>query len=126
MEYQFSQDFQGPEARFSMGHEALGAWLTQDIGGRHDRLAAVFNALDKVQTGNSWEEVIDGFEFRLTLSRDEAQVYAHSLLDEFGDEGLDSDEDAMALYEDESHARCGLEDFASLIADWAEFTGHSA
>ncbi len=120
MEYEFSQDFTGPEARFSMGHEAFGYWLTQEIGARKDKLAGVFKALNKLTQGTAWDAEITGFEYDLLLSRDEAMVRAHAL--SAGDD-LDLEED-MDFYDSESSARCGLEDFAELIDKWAGFIGY--
>ncbi|WP_282353924.1 YacL family protein [Pontibacterium granulatum] len=121
MEYEFSQDFTGPEARFSMGHEAFGYWLTQEIGARTDKLTEISNALNKLTQGTAWDAEITGFEYDLILSRDDAMVRAHALSS--GDD-LDLEED-MDFYDSESSARCGLEDFAELIAKWAEFVGYS-
>ncbi|WP_372833957.1 YacL family protein [Pontibacterium sp.] len=122
MEYEFSQDFTGPEARFSMGHEALGYWLTQEVGDRADKISSLFKALDNLTQGTAWDFEMEGFEYDLMLSRDDASVKAHSL--NAGDEA-DLEED-MDFYDAESSARCGLEDFSSLLKDWAEFVGYSA
>lgn len=122
MEYEFSQDFTGPEARFSMGHEALGYWLTQEVGDRADKISSLFKALDNLTQGTAWDFEMEGFEYYLMLSRDDASVKAHSL--NAGDEA-DLEED-MDFYDAESSARCGLEDFSSLLKDWAEFVGYSA
>lgn len=119
MEYEFSQDFTGPEARFSMGHEAFGYWLTQEIGTRKDKLAEVLNALNKLTQGSAWDAEITGFEYDLLMSRDDATVRAHALS---ANDDLELEED-MDFYDSESSARCGLEDFAELIEKWSEFVG---
>lgn len=120
MEYEFSQDFTGPEARFSMGHEAFGYWLTQEIGTRKDKLAEVLNALNKLTQGSAWDAEITGFEYDLLLSRDDATVRAHAL-SAIDDVELEED---MDFYDSESSARCGLEDFAELVHKWAEFINY--
>lgn len=121
MEYEFSQDFTGPEARFSMGHEALGYWLTQEVGNRADKIASLFKALNNLTQGTAWDFELEGFEYDLLLSRNDATVKAHCL--NAGDE-TDLEED-MDFYDAESSARCGLEDFSSLLKDWAEFVGYA-
>lgn len=121
MEYEFSQDLTGPEARFSMGHEALGGWLTQEIGERRDKLTSLFKALQDLNEKRVWEFQLDGFEFDLLLTRDDATVRAHSL-------SADSEvmEEDLDFYDAESIARCGLEDFTALLDDWADFVGYDA
>ncbi|MEH6824010.1 MAG: YacL family protein [Motiliproteus sp.] len=119
MDYEFSTDPIGNHvARCSMGHEALGSWLTAEIGTNHRQISTLFEAVQRLQQRQAWEFQLEGTEYALELTRDEAIVRAHSLF-------ADADEltDAQDYYDAESLAQCGLEDFAELLHAWRQFIG---
>ncbi len=119
MDYQFSHDFIGdPVARCSMGHEALGSWLTAEIGSNSILISTLQSAIEQLQRRQAWEYHLEGAEYRLELSREQAIVRAHALF-------ADSDDltDELDYYDAESLAHCGLEDFATLLRAWCQFIG---
>jgi len=119
MDYEFSNDFIGdPVARCSMGHEALGNWLTAEIGSNATLIGKLQTALQQLQQRTLWEYQLDGTEYAIELTREEAIVRAHSL---FAD--TDNLTDGLDYYDAESLARCGLQDFATLLTAWCQFIG---
>lgn len=117
MEYEFSQDMLGgPVARFSMGHEAFGFWLEDEID-RSEASEPVLTAVERIQQGRAWEWGLAGREYGLQLAVDEAVVSANVL-------GLSADsldDDALSLSEEGQLAACGLEDFLEMMVEWKRF-----
>lgn len=127
MDYEFSNDFIGdPVARCSMGHEALGNWLTAEIGTNAALISTLQSAIQQLQQRQIWEYHLEGSEYAIEITREEAIVRAHSL---FADAGTNAYSDTDGLtddldyYDAESLAHCGLEDFATLLRAWCQFTG---
>ncbi|MEH6470104.1 MAG: YacL family protein [Halopseudomonas sp.] len=121
MDYEFSTDLTGRySAQFSMGHEALGNWLSAEIGDNAARIKTLFEALLRLQQRQAWEFQLEGREYSLELSREEATVRAHALFaetDEFSEE--------LEYYDSESLAQCGLDDFKEMLSAWCQFIGLS-
>lgn len=117
MEYDFSEGPYGPEAHCSMGHEAIAYWLTQEVKDDTTTIHSLLAAADKLRQGKGWDFSHEGTEYDLHLTRTDAIVTAHSL-SQNGDFDL---EDDLELYDDESAARCGLEDFVEVLEGWLEF-----
>ncbi|MGB0734092.1 MAG: YacL family protein [Pontibacterium sp.] len=117
MEYDFTEGPYGPEAHFSMGHEALAYWLTQEVKGDTLTICQLLATADQLRQGKGWDFTHEGAEYDLLLTQTDAIVTAHSL-NQNGDFDL---EDDLELYDDESAARCGLEDFEDVLKDWLAF-----
>ncbi|MEH6579272.1 MAG: YacL family protein [Amphritea sp.] len=118
MDYEFSYDLTGAFcAEFTMGHEALGYWLTNELEDNQTLATSIFNAISQLQTKQRWDYVLEGTEYNLLLSRDDATVRAHALDSSFDDE-LETDLD---FYDDESTASCGLDDFLDILKAWLLF-----
>ncbi len=118
MDYHFQRNFSGrPEAQFSMDHEAMGIWLTEELGDNTKQFEHLVQVIDSLEKGQRWEYFDDGRDFRLHLTRDVAEVRAALL-----DTDMPSDEmEEMDYYDSESISHCGLDDFKSLLLDWQRF-----
>lgn len=120
MDYDFTHDIYGAfRAEFSMGHEALGYWLTYELRSRQTVIAELLAIIAELQNHQRMDYMLQGSEYNLLLSRDEAVVRAHALDSEFEEE---QPEDNLVFYDQESTASCGLDDFIEIIADWQQFT----
>lgn len=112
-----------PEAKFSMGHEAVGRWLTEELKGNRDSIESLLNTISKVENGEISNESIEGKEFILRIDRDEVEIIALTL---DGDICSDSDiqddipEDTN-LYNEEMRSECGLPDFKYAVESWLVF-----
>ncbi|PSJ46617.1 hypothetical protein C7H85_08325 [Zobellella endophytica] len=115
MDFEFFRDLTGVcRARFSMGHEAFGQWLTDEVTPAEvSALLAQIRRLEARQ-GEEFRKVYA--EFTLLLGRDDVELAAHSLAFE-GDQL----EEGMAYYDDELFAGCGLDDLARVLEQWREF-----
>ncbi|MFT5721963.1 MAG: hypothetical protein ACI9W6_002281 [Motiliproteus sp.] len=121
MDYEFTNDFVGDQVvRCSMGHEALGHWLTVEIGTNAVLLEKLQTAILRLQQRKAWDFHLEGAQYAIELTREEAIVRAHSL---FADDGTDDSAEELDFYDAESLAHCGLEDFAALLQAWCEFIG---
>ncbi len=131
MDYHFSTDpIHDYVARFSMEHTALGYWLTAEIGANGSRISILLAAIERIQQRRSWEFELEGAEYSLQLSPEQALVQAHSLFtDSHLSQDPDSEEqefgDQLDYFDAESRAHCGLDDFKALLIDWQQFVGCS-
>lgn len=121
MDYQFYyNERQLPCARLSMEHEALGLWLCEELSNDVQQCQALLDAITRLIKGQLHEFQWQGHEFLLRLTRDDAEVTALSLLQDYSLDELDAEE-GLELYDAESRASCGLEDFQELLIEWQAF-----
>ncbi|UTW03728.1 YacL family protein [Amphritea atlantica] len=120
MDYDFTHDIYGAfRAEFSMGHEALGYWLTYELRSRQTVISELLTIISELQNRQRMDYLMEGSEYNLLLSRDEAVVRAHALDSEFEEEQPD---DNLVFYDQESTASCGLDDFIEILEGWQQFT----
>lgn len=117
MEYTFGRDDIGRYfAEFSMGHEAFGRWLSEELGHDRPKLDALLLTIDALQHKHRHEFELAGAEYTLWLTREEARVRAHILDASFDDEDLAE----LNYYDDELQAGCGLDDFKAVLEAWRD------
>ena len=119
MEYEFRRNsLTGTYlASFSMDHEVLGQWFSEELGPELAKIQQVLDIIKEIQSGkrDSWRLI--GKDFTLDLDEEQARIYANAL-------GFEQDyelEEAMSLYDAESEAYCGLEDLEEALLSWYEF-----
>ncbi|MDG5900500.1 UPF0231 family protein [Shewanella xiamenensis] len=119
MEYEFRRNsLTGTYlASFSMDHEVLGQWFSEELGPELAKIQQVLDIIKEIQTGKrvSWRFI--GKDITLDLDEEQARIYANAL-------GFEQDydlEEAMSLYDAESEAYCGLEDLEEALLSWYEF-----
>ncbi|MGR5064881.1 YacL family protein [Photobacterium sp. DNB22_13_2] len=118
MDYEFKKNtLDGSyHAVFSMGHEALGRWLIEEVGKDFAKMESVMSQLGALKNSTQEWRII-GDELTLTLQDNEAIVQANYMFSE-DDTEL---EDNMDFYDEEAVAVCGFEDFALVLTAWREF-----
>lgn len=117
MDYEFRRDLYGHyQAELSMGHEALGLWLSEELGTDLVLAKNLLNKIEQLQKTEYWEHYQPGREFMLTMNPEGVEVQA-ALLDDSTDEAPDE----LNHYDQESQASCGLDDFRQLLTTWCEF-----
>lgn len=118
MDYDFSFDeYDKPVAEFSMGHEAMGSWFSDELGANQQRIEEIIDVVDQLINHRIEQRLIEGAEYQLRLNQEQAEVRSSSL-------DLDIDEELPEdtnLYDEESFAECGLEDFQQVLTSWYEF-----
>ena len=124
MDYHFQRNYSGrPEAQFSMNHEALGIWLTEELGSDWHQLELLLQVIDGLEKGLRWEYFDDGNEYCLHLTRDRAEVRAALLDSEMEPSTYEQHDEISGLeyYDNESISHCGLDDFKTLLLGWQDF-----
>ncbi|MGL5949368.1 MAG: YacL family protein [Aeromonas sp.] len=117
MDYEFRRDpLGGYRARFSMGHEALGQWLIDEVGQDEQILNELFSVIAALSQRARGDYHRLGGDYSLLLTHEEAEIKANVLAIEAGE-----DLDDLAYYDDEQIAFCGLEDFAQVLTSWRAF-----
>ncbi len=118
MDYDFSFDeYDKPVAEFSMGHEAMGSWFSDELGANLQRIEEICDIIDQLINRRIQQRLIEGTEYQLKLGQEDAEVRSSSL-------DLDIDEELPEdtnLYDEESFSECGLEDFQQALISWQEF-----
>ncbi len=119
MDYDFTRDIYGNVcAEFSMGHEAIGSWLSEEVGNKKALISEIISAVEQLKARQIFDYTREGHEFDIEMTSDEAIVRAHSLSNDMDSDMPDND---MDFYDEESFARCGLDDFAGLMSGWQQF-----
>lgn len=118
MDYEFTiDDYNKPVARFSIGHEALGRWLTEELCGNNIAIAELLDCVRQLEQHEILQHQVVGKEFQLRLNREYIEVIALAL-------DFDVDEELpenTSLYDQESYAECGIQDFKQALLDWQTF-----
>jgi uncharacterized protein YacL (UPF0231 family) len=119
MEYEFQRNTLTGTllANFSMDQEALGFWLVEELGECTEKYEEICQVITKLQFNqlSEWRSV--GKALSIELDSEQVRVYANDL--ESGEEF--ELEDAMSLYDGESEAICGLQDFHVALKSWHAF-----
>ncbi len=104
-------------AEFSMGHEAIGRWLLDELGTLDADIAFLLEKVNRVmKEGGEWGRT--GKVFHLQINQEEALIKANVLFEETDHLLIESD---FHVYDEENHSLCGLEDFLLVIEAWQDF-----
>ena len=118
MNYQFIRDQLGsPIAQFDMGSETFSRWFTEELGNDQDKISAVLQAIAQLQSKEIKEYAMQGSDISLSLDPYEVEVRSKNLDIDAPDELPEGTE----LYDQESMAGCGLEDFIGVLKSWSNF-----
>lgn len=118
MDYEFRRNsLMGTyRVHFSMGHEALGRWLLDEVGTDTEVISMLFHQIEALKnSSDEWQ--LEGKELSLQLNAQEALVQENVL---FHQEDEDFEED-IDFYNEESVSVCGLEDFEQMLHSWLAF-----
>ncbi|MGR5282961.1 UPF0231 family protein [Photobacterium damselae] len=103
-------------AVFSMGHEVLGRWLSEEIEKDCDKIDEIVAQIHQLKnTTAEWRLV--GDELTLSLQDNEALVQANYL---FSEDDTELEED-MSFYDEENISVCGFEDLELVLLAWQAF-----
>lgn len=119
MEFEFIRNTLMGEyyVKCSMGHEIVGRWLQEEIGKDPVKIHQVEALIERSFSSPSQEHSMIGAEISVVIHGDEVQVQENTLSHGYEVE-LESDFD---LYDSESTASCGIDDFVCLMDQWKDF-----
>ncbi|HDZ9268119.1 TPA: YacL family protein [Vibrio cholerae] len=103
--------------RCNMEHQIVGRWLQEEIGQDLAKLKHVLTLIDKAEQSPAQEFLWTGREISLLVQGDEITVQENALA-YVSEHELETD---FALYDSESIAACGREDFVALLTQWQSF-----
>jgi len=104
-------------ARFTMEHQIIGRLLEDELGKDRTKIDQVVTQLEKAQLFPTKTFVWQGTELRVVFYEYEISVLENSTYLDITDDF----DDNLSLYESESSASCGLEDFSLLLNKWVAF-----
>ncbi len=125
MEFEFRRDVSGElTAIFSMGSEAIAAWLLEEVGCQTSVMDEIFRAIRQLRSDERQEYLLKGSEYILRLDRESAEISDVRINFDADEriEGIESD--GLNFYDEEAHASCGLDDFEEMLIEWGRFTAH--
>ncbi|WJG10687.1 YacL family protein [Aliiglaciecola sp. LCG003] len=118
MNYQFSRGpFDQPQAIFEMGAEAFGKWFSDELGDNQQKISSLFSIIEQLESKQIKEHRFNGAEYGLFLDQYEVEVYSQTQ-DSLPDDDLP---EGTEVYDQETRAGCGLEDFKHVLISWREF-----
>ncbi len=106
-------------ARFSMDHEALGFWLSEELGDNAEKHVEICQHIEKIQASQLSDWRLVGKALSIELDREQARIFANNIAEGDSDD-VEMDE-SMSFYDGESEAFCGLEDFYDVLINWRKF-----
>tara|TARA_R110000772_G_scaffold142912_1_gene252532 strand:- start:56 stop:436 length:381 start_codon:yes stop_codon:yes gene_type:complete len=119
MEYEFQRNTLTGTlfADFSMGQEVLGFWFVEELGECSEKYNEICQVIAKLQFNQLEHWHMAGKTLSIELDGEQVRVFTNELesVEEF------ELEDAMSLYDGESEAFCGLEDFHIALQSWRAF-----
>ena len=119
MEYEFRRNTLTGTlvANFSMDHEIMGLWFVDELGEDAQLYQQLQNTILLLQQSAISDKRIVGKAISIELDSEQVRVFANVL--EMEDE-VELDE-SMSLYDGESEAFCGLDDFVAALESWQAF-----
>lgn len=118
MDYDFTIDEQlSPVAQFSIGHEAIGLWFTEELSNNKRAIAELLDMIRQLEQHTIFQYHTQGKTFQLRLNTEQAEVIALALEIDIDEELPEQTE----LYDQESYAECGISDFKQALLDWEFF-----
>nr|WP_077459843.1 YacL family protein [Salinivibrio sp. EAGSL] len=120
VDYEFSRNSFDDSYRivFSMGHEAIGRWLFDEVGTELSHVEQYVEALAQLENEQQWR----GHTFTLTANKDEVVVMANAMLQTPSDEAQATlSAQALTFYDQESCAACGYDDFMEMLSAYRDF-----
>ncbi|NOQ80117.1 MAG: hypothetical protein GQ546_12045 [Gammaproteobacteria bacterium] len=130
MDFKFRKNIDGqPTAKFSMEHEAIGRWLTEEISNNKSKIVQILTLIEQFEQGSIAFKEIIGTEFQLSISHIGVEIKALNLeadyMDNFNNNEFSGNDDDRSedaeLYDKESYAECGLHDFKIALLSWQEY-----
>ncbi|KEY60720.1 protein YacL [Serratia sp. DD3] len=116
MDYEFLRDVTGQVVvKFSMGHEAIGHWINEELKGDLNILDQIEAAAAELK-GSERQWQLAGHEYTLLLDSEEVMIRANQL--EFESDEM---EEGMNYYDEESLSFCGVEDFLAALQAYRNF-----
>jgi uncharacterized protein len=107
-------------AKFSMDHAIIGRWLQDEIGRDRTKIEQIFGLILNAQNDQAKEWLLNGREVSLTICASEVIIQENALSCS-NDNEL---EEGFELYDCESSASCGLDDFEAMMQQWQDFIKH--
>jgi len=118
VDYEFTLDeYDQPVAEFSMRFEALGRWLSEELGSDQQRIEELLDIIRQLEQQRLNSRELFGKDFQLSINSHEVKVFALAL-ESTVDEELPEN---TKLYDDELYAACGLQDFKHALLSWQDF-----
>ncbi|NVK54276.1 MAG: YacL family protein [Alteromonadaceae bacterium] len=114
MDFEFMTDVTGqPLAKCDIESEALGDWLSHDIGTNKNAINSLLQSIEQLHNNQRTDVDIIGKIYHLSIADDEVELFLNNNQtnhSEFEDD-----------YDDGPIAGCGLVEFNHLLESWLEF-----
>lgn len=141
MDYEFRKNiYAQPIAKFSMEHEVIGRWLSEEISDNSSKIEQILILIQQFEQGSLGFKELIGAEFQVNFSHTGVEIKAlhfdadfmddiNNTFSENYDEPLEDENflenkellDNTELYNKESYAECGLLELKQALLSWLEY-----
>ncbi|WP_076540733.1 YacL family protein [Shewanella sp. UCD-KL21] len=119
MEYEFRRNSLDGTlfAEFSMEHAILGRFFAEQLGTDKSQCNDILQQIEQIRASKKADWSWQSNDLSIAIDSEQVRIYTNAI--DF-DEDFDLEE-SMNMYDAESEAFCGLEDFESALKSWIEF-----
>lgn len=119
MEYEFLRNSMTGTflARFSMEHAIMGLWFSEELADDKAFYVEIGQTIAQLQANQITNKVFVGTSLSVELDHEQVRVFANEIDME---QEIEPDT-GLSLYNSESEAFCGLEDFYEVLLSWRHF-----
>ena len=119
MEYEFLRNSMTGTflARFSMEHAIMGLWFSEELADDKAFYVEIGQTIAQLQANQITNKVFVGTSLSVELDHEQVRVFANEIDME---QEIEPDT-GLSLYNSESEAFCGLEDFYEVLLSWRRF-----
>lgn len=119
MEYEFRRNSLDGTlfAEFSMEHAILGRFFAERLGNDIEQCNNIIKQIEIIRANKQNDWLMHSRDLALLIDSEQVRVFAIAI--DF-DEDFELEE-SMSMYDSESEAYCGLEDFETALKSWMEF-----
>lgn len=108
-------------AFFSMEHQIIGRWFTEELSTDRAKLLKIKSAMEAVEQRSLGDWRFVGRESTIEITKEQVFVFENCL--GFAVDLAEEMEQGFSLYSAESLAYCGFEDFRNALASFEAFLG---
>ena len=121
MDFEFRRNTldDGVVAFFSMEHQIIGRWFTEELNIDQQKLIKLKSALVQVEKGTLHDWRLIGRESTIEVTREQITIFENNL--DINEDSTEELEQGFSLYSAESIAYCGFEDFCNALESFEAF-----
>ncbi len=121
MDFEFRRNMfdDGVVALFSMEHQIIGRWFSEELSTDKVKLNEIKFAMTSLEKNTIHDWRLVGRESTIEITKDQVTIFENTLSED--DESIEGLEQGFSVYSAESLAYCGFEDFKNALESFEAF-----